>query len=201
LESLESLAGHRSKRRRELTGGANGGRWWTTVALRLVRGKGREGFYRSRSASRRFLPDFMYTVATTWRGGGWRCASGRRPMAEGGARSGVCTAAAWHQPRGREHITTLRCTVPTTPGLGPLGILASRRAHARVRRRADVACALRRRAGAGALAQTVPSTSLQIVSPNFITELLQSLNIKLAHQLTLYKIAKSSRGFRPTDLT
>jgi hypothetical protein len=65
-----------------------------------------------------------------------------------------------------------------------------------------VACAARRRAGAGALAQIVPSTSLQIeISPNFITEPLQGLNTKLAQQLTLYKIAKSSRGFRLTDLT
>jgi hypothetical protein len=82
-------------------------------------------------ASRRFLPGFVCTVVTTWRGGGCRRAAGRRPMAEGGASSGVCAAGAWHQPRGGQRVTPYRRTVPTAPGLGPLGFPASRRACSR----------------------------------------------------------------------
>jgi hypothetical protein len=61
----------------------------------------------------------LATVATAWRGGGWRRAAGRRPMAEGGTRAGVCAAAAWHRPRGGQRVTPCRHTVLAEPGLRP----------------------------------------------------------------------------------
>jgi hypothetical protein len=78
------------------------------------------------------------TVATAWCGGGWRRAAGGRPVEEGGARSGVCAATAWHRSRGWECVTALRRIVPTAPSLGPIGLPVSRCARARVRWRADV---------------------------------------------------------------
>jgi hypothetical protein len=74
-------------------------------------------------------------------------------MEGGGAHSGVCAAAAWHQPRGGQRVMPRRRTVPRASGLGPMGPPVSRRARAWVRWRADVARAARRRAGVGALVQ------------------------------------------------
>jgi hypothetical protein len=62
-------------------------------------------------------------------------------MAEGGTRSGVCAAAAWHRSRGGQLVTPRSLTVPMASGLRLMGLPASRRAHVGVRRRADVACA------------------------------------------------------------
>jgi hypothetical protein len=61
---------------------------------------------------------------------------------------------------------------------------------------ADMACWARRRTGAGTLARTVPINHFQIdFSPDFQTQVHKSLNIKVVHQTTLYKIARSSRMF------
>jgi hypothetical protein len=97
--SFESLASHRRKRR-ELTGGANGG-WWRTVVLSGAR-KGMEsgGFIGPTRRRGGFARASWPIGAVAWRGGGWRRAAGFRPMAEGGARTSVCAAATWHRPRG-----------------------------------------------------------------------------------------------------
>jgi hypothetical protein len=96
-KELKCLGGREHKRRRELTGSANGGRLCCSGACE---GKAGRVFIGRATPRGSFSRASLATVATAWRGGGWRRAAGRRPMAEGSTRAGVCAAAAWHRPRG-----------------------------------------------------------------------------------------------------
>jgi hypothetical protein len=61
-------------------------------------------------------------------------------MEEGGASSGVCAAAAWHRHKGRARVTSLRRTIPTANGLGPVVSRMHRRVRLGYDGEADVAC-------------------------------------------------------------
>jgi hypothetical protein len=152
-KSFEWSVGHGHERRRELTGNANGGRWRPVCALSRARER-RVGVLKVQQCVEVVSPRIRVHSGDgmAWRR--LRCVAGQRPMAEGGARSGVCAAAAWHRSRGGYLVTPRRRTVPMASGLRLMGLPVSRRAHAGVWRRADVACAARRREGAGAPAQT-----------------------------------------------
>jgi hypothetical protein len=135
-------------------------------------------------------------VATTWVWRRWATCSGRQPMAQGGSPASECGEAAWHRPRPLVRVISLRCTVATT--------LASDRGVFR-----HLGVRVRSRYGSGRCGvqgcdvarehalwhQTISSSHLPLnFSPKFQTQVHKSLNTKVAQQLTLYKIAKGSRG-------
>jgi hypothetical protein len=81
---------------KEFTGSANGGRRRVALAREEVR----KGSFIALGARRGGCSVASWpTVATTWRGGGWRHAAPRWPMAGGGFPAGVCAQAACHRPR------------------------------------------------------------------------------------------------------
>jgi hypothetical protein len=129
-EEPGALVVHGHKRSEKLTDGTNGGRW-RPVTRGRVQGK-EGGFYRPSGASRRLRPSFVSTGASTRARRRLATCGGRRPMEEGGTRSGVCAAAVWHQPRGGRHVTPRRHTVLAEPGLGPAVAGLLRRARPRV---------------------------------------------------------------------
>jgi hypothetical protein len=89
-KSFEPLAGHKRERRRELSGGANAGRWRIGATHGCAQGKGRRGFYRPGDMSRRFRSSFMPTVTMAW--ARRRLAMWGEPAANGGRRRGVWRA-------------------------------------------------------------------------------------------------------------
>jgi hypothetical protein len=105
---------------------AGGDRLWCCSSARE---EGQGVFYRPVALEGGFAESSLATVVTAW---AWRrlaTCSGRRPMEGGGSPAGEYGEAAWHRPRPFARITGLRCTVPTAPGLRPLGNPAPR--HAR----------------------------------------------------------------------
>jgi hypothetical protein len=87
-KGLESLVGHERKRRRELTGSANGGRWRTAVLSSAHEGKAGRDFIGRATLRGSFARASWPTGATTWAqrrlmtcsgvpaSGGSRCAHG-----------------------------------------------------------------------------------------------------------------------------
>jgi hypothetical protein len=91
-DELGSLVGHGRERRREFTGGANGGRRRTVVLLGGTRGKA--GGYRPTTLQGGFAELSLATVTTAWARRRLAMRGGRRPMEGGGSRAGECGVAA-----------------------------------------------------------------------------------------------------------
>jgi hypothetical protein len=185
------MVGHGRQRSRKLTDGANGGRWRTAVLLGRARGKA-EGFYMPATLQGGFARASLATVATAWARRLLATCVGRWPW-----REAVRTPASVGWPRG------------TGLGVGsashPVGAQCPRHPASDrwVFRRLGV-----RTRGYGGMPtwrawrdvvwlsalwpKTVSSDRLQNeISPNFQKKVHKSLNTKVAHQTTLYKIAKA----------
>jgi hypothetical protein len=120
----------------------------------------------------------------------------RRPIADGGSPTGECAQAAWHWPKPLTRVISRRSTVATARAsdrwvLRRLCVRA-RPGYGEPTWRARG----RRRAWVRPDSNTVSHSPFQNeFSPNFQTKVLQTLNTKVAQQVTLYKNAKGSRVF------